>query len=220
MRSFFANAVNTTNRGVDIVIDYKKRWDKSHFNALLAGNIQGLTINKINIPTTFKHSASDSATFFSDREQYFLKASAPRAKFTLNLEYGIEKWALGTHLTYYGDVKELGFGEATPPASAPDQFFPYVTLDNGTGVVPEIFDFKPKVTTDLYVSYKVSKVISWTAGVDNLFNVHPGKAVVPGSISPTSGTSSFGDSESGGPYEAVQMGFNGTRIFTKLSFHF
>jgi iron complex outermembrane recepter protein len=217
---FFANAVNTTNKGIDIVIDYKKRWDKTHFNALLAGNIQGLTIDKINIPETFKHSKADSAAFFSDREQYFLKASAPRAKFTLNLEYGIQKFAFGTHLTYYGDVKELGFGEASAPANAPDQYFPYVTLDGSNTAVPEIFDFHPKITTDLYVSLKVGKALLWTAGVDNLFNVHPDVALVKGSVSPTSGTSSFGDSESGGPYEAVQMGFNGTRIFTKLTWNF
>jgi len=217
---FFANAVNTTNRGVDAVLDYKKRWYKSHFTALLAGNIQGLTINKINVPETFKHSASDSATFFSDREQYFLKASAPKAKFTLSMEYGFNKVSFGTHITYYGDVKELGFGEATAPANAPDPFFPYVSLDNGSGVVPEIFDFKPKVTTDLYVSLKVSKVLLWTTGVDNLFNVHPDKAIVAGSANPYNNTSSFGDSESGGPFEAVQMGFNGTRIFTKLTLNF
>jgi len=93
-------------------------------------------------------------------------------------------------------------------------------LDNGSGVVPEIFDFTPKITTDLYASLKISKVISWTLGVDNVFNVHPNEAIVPGSTNPTDGSSSFGDSESGGPYEAVQMGFNGRRIFTKLSFNF
>lgn len=217
---FFANAVNTTNKGVDIVLDYRKRWYKSHLYISLAGNIQELTINKINIPATFRHSASDSATFFSDREQYFLKASAPRAKFTLNPEYGINKFSVGTRLTYYGDIKELGFGETSAPAGAADPFFPYVTLDNSNTVVPEIFDFKPKITTDLYVSYKVTKVFLWTLGVDNIFNVHPDVALVKGSVSATSGTSSFGDSESGGPFEAVQMGFNGMRLFTKLTFNF
>jgi iron complex outermembrane recepter protein len=216
---FFANAVNTTNKGIDIVVDYKKRWGKNHFAALFAGNIQNLTINKINIPSTFKGSPSDSATFFSDREQYFLKASAPKAKFTLNLEYGFDKVSFGTRFTYYGDVKELGFGETSAPANAPDPYFPYVTLDATGEKIPEIFNFSPKVTTDLYASLKVNKVISWTVGVDNLFNVHPDTNVIKGSVNPN-GSSSFGDSESGGPFEAVQMGFNGTRIFTKLTFHF
>jgi iron complex outermembrane receptor protein len=216
---FFANAVNTTNKGIDIVLDYKKRWGKNHFSALFAGNIQNLTINKINIPSTFKGSPSDSATFFSDREQYFLKASAPKAKFTLNLEYGFDKVSFGTRFTYFGDVKELGFGETSAPANAPDPFFPYVTLDATGAKIPEIFDFSPKVTTDLYASLKINKVISWTVGVDNLFNVHPDTNVIKGSVIPN-GSSSFGDSESGGPFEAVQMGFNGTRLFTKLTFHF
>ncbi len=216
---FFANAVNTTNKGVDIVLDYKTRWGKNHFAVLLAGNIQNLTIDKINIPSTFKGSPSDSATFFSDREQYFLKASAPKAKFTLNLEYGFDKLSFGTRFTYFGDVKELGFGETGAPANAPDPFFPYVTLDATNTPIPEIFDFSPKVTTDLYASLKINKTMALTVGVDNLFNVHPDTNVIKGSVNPNSG-SSFGDSESGGPFEAVQMGFNGMRIFTKLVFHF
>ncbi len=216
---FFANAVNTTNRGIDFVIDYKKRWENSHFTALLAGNVQGLTIDKINIPTTFKGSPYDSATFFSDREQYFLKASAPKAKFTLNLEYGVSKVSFGTRFTYYGDVKELGFGETSAPANAPDPFFPYVTLDATGQAIPEIFDFSPKVTTDIYASLKFNKNVSCTVGIDNLFNVHPDTNVIKGSVNPNSG-SSFGDSESGGPFEAVQMGFNGMRIFAKIKWTF
>ena len=217
---FFANAVNTTNKGIDIVIDYKKSWGDNHFVATLAGNVQNLSIDKINVPSTFKGSASDSATFFSDREQYFLKASAPKAKFSLNLGYAYKKLSFGTRFTYFGDVKELGFGEANPPANAADPFFPYVQLDNSNTVVPEIFDFKPKVTTDIYATYKINKVVNWTVGIDNLFNVHPDEAVVPGSVNPSNGVSSFGDSESGGPFEAVQMGFNGMRIFTKIAITF
>jgi iron complex outermembrane recepter protein len=214
--AFFTNAVNTTNRGVDIVLDYKTRWEKQHFTATLAGNLQDVTIDKINIPATFRGTASDSANFFGDREQYFLKYSAPKAKFNFSLEYGIDKFSIGTRFTYFGDVKELGFGEVSAPANAPDQFFPYVELDNGSGAVPEIFDFSPKVTTDVYASIKFGKRLSWDIGVDNLFNVHPDEALVKGSVSPTSGTSSFGDSNSGGPFESVQMGFNGMRIYTKL----
>jgi len=212
---FFTNAVNTTNRGVDIVLDYRKHWDKQHFNATLAGNIQDVIINKINIPSTFKGSAADSATFFSDREQYFMKYNAPKAKFTLGLEYGVNLFSFGTRFTYYGDEKELG--TAGGGAVASDPFFPSVALDaNPNQLVPEIFDFAPKVTTDIYVSYKLKKTLLWSIGIDNLFNVHPNSAFVKGSVSPT-GNSSYDDSNSGGPYEPVQMGFDGTRIFTKLT---
>jgi iron complex outermembrane receptor protein len=218
---FFTNAVNTTNRGVDIVLAYKKHWDNQHFNATLAGNIQDVIIDKINIPSTFKKTASDSATFFSDREQYFMKYNAPKAKFNLGLEYGVNKFSIGTRFTYFGDVKELG--QAGGGAVASDPYFPSVSLDaNPAILVPEIFDFSPKVTTDIYVTLKASKTLSWTLGIDNLFNVHPDAAFVKGSIQPTTGGngSSYDDSNSGGPYEPVQMGFDGTRIYAKLKWTF
>jgi iron complex outermembrane receptor protein len=217
---FFANAVNTTNRGLDLVADYSKRWNKQHFRALLAGNIQTIDINQINVPATFRGSPSDSANFFSDREQYFLRASAPHSKFALALEYGVKDFSFGTHLTYFGNLKTTGFGETAPPPHAPDPFFPYVTLDKTGEAVPEIFNFRAKVTTDIYFAYKVSKTATWTIGVDNLFNVHPDKAIVPGSVSLATGSSSWGDSESGGPFDAVQMGFNGMRLFSRLSLNF
>jgi len=53
------------------------------------------------------------------------------------------------------------------------------------------------------------------AGVDNIFNVHPDQAVTAGARQ-----NSWGDSESGGPFDAVQMGFDGLRMFTKLTFSF
>lgn len=214
---FFANAVNTTNRGIDVVVDYNAHWGKNRFRALFSGNIQGIKINKINIPPTFSGSPSDSALFFSDREQYFLKASAPREKLSLGLEYGVRQFAVGTHLTYFGSLSTLGFGETSAPTGASDPYFPYVTLDKTGETVPEIFHFKGKMTTDLYASYNFTKFATVTLGVDNIFNVHPDKAVVPGSVSLETGTSSWGDSESGGPFDAVQMGFNGMRLFAKLS---
>jgi iron complex outermembrane recepter protein len=217
---FFANAVNTRNNGVDVVLDYNSHWLTNHFRAVLAGNIQGIRINKINVPSTFDGSPADSATFFSDREQYFLKASAPRSKFSLNLEYGQRQWAVGTHLTYFGSLSTLGFGETAPPANAADPYFPYVTLDATGQTVPEIFRFSGKVTTDLYAAYNLTKNAALTIGVDNLFNVHPDKSVVPGSVSLATGTSSWGDSESGGPFDAVQMGFDGMRLFAKVIFNF
>jgi len=215
---FFTNAVNTTNRGVDIVVNYRKHWENQHFTATLAGNIQDVIIDKINIPSRFRQSASDSANFFSDREQYFMKYNAPKAKFNLGLEYGIDKIAFGTRFTYYGDVKELGFGGGGAVPS--DPYFPSVALDaNPNQLVPEIFNFSPKITTDLYVTYKLGKNLLWAIGVDNLFNVHPDPAYVKGSVSPT-GSSSYDDDNSGGPYEPVQMGFDGTRIYTKLKWTF
>jgi iron complex outermembrane receptor protein len=226
--NFFVNAVNTTNKGIDVVLDYTKHFAHSMaFKASLAGNIQAISINKINIPSALDSNYTYQQAFFSTREQAFLKASAPRAKFSLSLEYSFKKFAVGTHLTYFGKLTTQGFGSASDPNAAAgtaggtgisdsgNGWDPYVAKDDGSGVVPEDFVFHGKVTTDVYVSYKVSKQLTWTAGVDNLFNVHPNLAVTKGAVQ-----GSWGDSESGGPFDAVQMGFDGMRGFTKLIFNF
>jgi iron complex outermembrane recepter protein len=224
---FFANAVNTTNKGIDLVVEYNKRWGNKGVKLLFAGNIQNITIDKINVPAPLRDNYLDSQTFFSTREQAFLIASAPQSKFSLNFEYDINEFAIGTHLTYYGKLSLQGYGYATQAGAQPYQpggqyisdagkgYDPYVDLDNGTGTVPENFYYGGKMTTDLYFSYKINKNISWVIGVDNLFNVHP-------DISATNGAKneSWGDSESGGPFDAVQMGYNGMRLFTNVVLHF
>ena len=78
-------------------------------------------------------------------------------------------------------------------------------------IVPEHFNFDGKVVTDLYGSYKFSKQVTLFVGADNLFNVHPDIGVNP------LAKGWAGDNESGGPWDSVQMGFNGMRLFAKLS---
>lgn len=116
-----------------------------------------------------------------------------------------------------------GFGYASLPHAAAggpggagisDQgngWDPCVLADDGKTVIPEYFIFNGKVTTDVYLGYKITKNITWNLGADNLFNVHPDQSVTPGAR-----LNSWGDSESGGPFDAVQMGFNGIRLFTKF----
>ncbi|MEP6595257.1 MAG: TonB-dependent receptor, partial [Ginsengibacter sp.] len=212
---FFANAVSTTNTGLDVVIDYNKKWGNNSFKALLAGNIQHMTIDEINVPRLLSSTKLNQKTFFSDREEAFLKASAPKSKFSLSLEYGLKKFGFGTHLTYFGKIVLMGFGDAT--ADNPNQtgINPQVPTDaDGSIYVPEIFNFNGKLTTDIFASYKFTKSVSLFVGADNLFNVHPDLGVNP------QAKGWFGDNESGGPWDSVQMGFNGLRLFSKLVLNF
>jgi iron complex outermembrane receptor protein len=225
--NFFVNAVNTTNTGIDVVVDYTKKFGNKRFSALLAGNIQHVSIDKVNVPAPLNDTYAHQQSFFSTREATFLKSSAPLGKFSFALEYSVNKFAIGSHLTYFGKVVEQGFGYASvpgAPAGGPGGagisdngtgWDPYVTTDDGKSVVKEDFIFHGKITTDVYVSYKLSKTCTWSSGIDNIFNVHPDLAITPGAAQ-----SSWGDSESGGAFDAVQMGSNGLRMFTKLAFHF
>ncbi len=211
---FFANAVNTTNYGLDVVLDYSTKIGKGNLKGLLAGNIQHINIDDIKIPDGLNTNTLNRKTFFSDREEAFVKASAPKAKLALSLDYTVNKLGFGTHFTYYGKVLLKGFGDATPDNPNYAGINPMVPSDANGTYVPENFNYNGKLVTDVFVSFKLCKAASIFFGADNLLNVHPDLGVVQAA------RGWAGDNESGGPWDSVQMGFNGRRLFTKLAFSF
>ena len=227
---FFDNAVSTTNYGVDIVADYTKKWSNHTFKVLLAGNVQSMNIDAVHYPTLLGDTYFHRKVFFSDREEAFLKASAPKAKFSLALDYTVGKFGFGSHLTYFGNLKLLGFGWTGLASAAGTNgpgdpnisgaflgIDPYVDIDGYSDqvhVLPEVFNQTAKITTDIYASYKLCKAATLFMGADNLFNVHPDLSAVPKARYEAL------DNESGGPWDSVQMGFNGLRVFTKLVLNF
>jgi iron complex outermembrane receptor protein len=207
---FFANAVNTTNKGIDAVVEYNVPFaKKQYFKALFAGNFQDMTIDEVNVPAKLSGTEELRATFLNEREKTFILASAPKTKFALNLEYGMDKFAIGTRLTYFGKVTLLGYGDFSSP------FFPVVPTDDDPNVtVKDEYIYNGKLVTDLYASYRLCKNASLFVGVDNLFNVHPDLSFAPGAKGWAY------NNEPAGPFDAVQMGGNGLRLFAKVAINF
>ncbi|ULQ56227.1 TonB-dependent receptor [Flavihumibacter rivuli] len=214
LAQFFANAVNTTNKGIDLVLEYNKSFGSKNFRALFTGNFQDMTIDDINVPEKLDATDDLRATFFTEREQAFLLASAPKSKFGLNLEYNWKKFGIGTRLTYFGKVRLLGYGDGTeddftPPFSRGD-LYAYVPADDDGRPVKDEYNYGGKLVTDLYASWHLTKAVSLYFGADNLFNVHPDLSVVK-----EARWWAF-NNETGGPWDAVQMGGNGLRLFARV----
>jgi iron complex outermembrane receptor protein len=213
---FFANAVNTTNTGIDVVIDYQKKISNTErFKILLVGNFQNIAIDEVHVPAALNTNVYNANTFFNDREKFFLKASAPKSKFSGSFDYTKNKISIGARFTYFGDLTLTGFGyngdginPLVPTDADDDEEFPT------SGFLPEHFNYKGKITTDIYMNAQLSKKVSFIVGADNIFNVHPDFAVNP------QAKWWAGDNETGGPWDGVQMGYNGLRLFSKLSFRF
>ena len=208
LAQFFANAVDTKNLGLDVVIDYTKRWNKNSFKALFTGNFQKMEITSINIPAELSGSEFLRNSFLSDREQAFILASAPKTKYAFNLEYGTAKLTFGVRATHFGEVTLLGYGEDGLGID------PMVPLDNGSGTVPDKYIYSGKTPVDIYIGYKITPALSVFVGSDNVLNVHPDLGAVPGAKGWAY------NNETGGPWDAVQMGGNGRRLFARLSFNF
>jgi iron complex outermembrane receptor protein len=204
---FFANAVNTTNRGLDVVIDYTKNVGDNRYRLLFTGNFQSMDINKINYPPILGTTPALRQTFLSDREQKFILASAPPQKFALNPEYGHKSLTVGVRVTYFGKIDLLGYGDGTT-------LNPTVPLDNGAGQVSDQYIYSGKAVSDLYLTYRINKATRLSIGSDNIFNVHPDLGYVAGAKG-----YAF-NNEPAGPFDAVQMGQNGRRLFVRLGFNF
>lgn len=72
-------------------------------------------------------------------------------------------------------------------------------------------DYSPRITTDLSFGFKLADNIHWVVGTRNVFNRYPtthGEGV------------NEGNTESGGIFDPVQMGFAGRQVFTSLNFRF
>ncbi len=224
---FFANAVNTTNKGIDLVVDYNVKWGNQGMKAIFSGNIQSISIDKINIPPGLNTSYLNQQRFYSSQEQAFMIASAPKNKASFLLEYSVGRVGIGGRLTWFGKLTTFGSGSASLPGATPggpgsagisDQgqgWDPYVQTDDGKSVIREAYDYSGKATTDAYVTVKLSRTTTLFAGVDNIFNVHPDFAITKGAR-----YNSWNDSQTGGAWDSVQMGFDGMRMFTKLAFNF
>lgn len=76
---------------------------------------------------------------------------------------------------------------------------------NSANVLPNIYG--AKMTTDLSVGYSLSDKIKFVLNGSNIFNVYPDKQ-------------NPGDTETGGMYEAVQMGYGGSFYSARLKFKF
>jgi iron complex outermembrane receptor protein len=68
--------------------------------------------------------------------------------------------------------------------------------------------YYPRIVTDLTVGYQLTKSLKLSVGSNNLFNVYPTKQ------------DEQGNTEAGGYWDAVQMGFSGAYYYARLGFTF
>ncbi|URC10922.1 TonB-dependent receptor [Flavobacterium sp. B183] len=68
--------------------------------------------------------------------------------------------------------------------------------------------YNPRLITDLTVGYQLTKKLKLSIGSNNLFNVYPTKQ------------DETGNTEAGGYWDAVQMGFSGAYYYARLGFNF
>ncbi|WP_276875194.1 TonB-dependent receptor plug domain-containing protein [Chryseobacterium joostei] len=143
---FFANAIDTETKGVDVVVSYDWKLGGGNLNVNLAGNYTETKITDFHFPENIN----------TPRDQYFgpdqiniIETLSPKTKASLGLNYGIGKFNFLVRNTYFGKVIRDGF--------------PF----------GEVQEFSPKVVTDVSVGYDITKNINFTIGANNVLDVFP-----------------------------------------------
>lgn len=149
---FFTNSVDTRTHGLDLIATYSHKLWKGKLSATFAGNFNKLEINKVKTTDALK---GKEDIYFSPREQYFLMASAPEHKLSLQLEYKINSFTTNLRFTNFAAIDLIDYSNSLEHNSA-------------------------KTTTDLSFSYQFSSKVNATLGAANLFDVYPDHHSDPG----------------------------------------
>ncbi|MEY8761616.1 TonB-dependent receptor plug domain-containing protein [Chryseobacterium tongliaoense] len=192
---FFANAIDTETKGVDVVISHNAR-----FSGIKLDNNFAVNLNQTNKvggihSSGLLQSANLESTYFSEKSRVYLEEAVPRVKASLSHNLTWEKATFYLRNTYFGKVTGADIIDA-----------------NGDGVIEfnEHQQITDKIITDVSVAYQFTKNVGLTLGVNNLFDIYPTK-----NLTASTNNDQFIYSRS-----TSQFGQNGRYVFTRLNFNF
>ena len=151
--AFFANAIDTKTKGVDIVLTHKLSMGaEGGLRTSLAATLSQTLLDG-DIKTSDALIGKES-TYFDETSRIFLERAVPRTKVNLTFDYSVnKKFSLMLRNVYFGAVSEA------------------------TNSVDNQQEFAAKVITDLSFNYKVSDNLSFVVGSSNLLDTYPDAAI-------------------------------------------
>ncbi|WP_084273350.1 TonB-dependent receptor [Maribacter antarcticus] len=151
--SFFANAIDTESKGVDLVITHKTDLgDNWRLKSDLAGTFSNTRqVGGINASEVLEN-AGLVDTYFPEDSRVYLEEAVPRTKVNLSNSLTSNKLIVFLRNVYFGEVTEA------------------------TTTVANQQVFGTKLVTDLSIGYKATDDLTFTIGANNLFDIYPDRA--------------------------------------------
>ncbi|WP_026808915.1 TonB-dependent receptor [Arenibacter latericius] len=151
--SFFANAIDTESKGLDVVVthdaDLGANWKlKSDLAGTFSKTKQVGEINASKILSD----AGLVGTYFPEDSRVYLEEAVPRTKINLSNSLTSDKFVVFLRNVYFGEVTEA------------------------TTTVANQQVFGSKLVTDLSLGYKATESLTITLGANNLFDIYPDRA--------------------------------------------
>lgn len=163
--AFFANAIDTNTKGLDLVIAHSSRLGRSNTirNELVASFTQTYwnQDNGINASDILRESGLVD-TYFDQSARIFLEQALPRTQLSLSHHLNFEKFDVFIRNNYFGSTTEATNANI---------------FDNELNLIDVPVDpyYEPRIITDFSLSYELKQFVHVTLGANNIFDVFPEK---------------------------------------------
>ena len=193
---FFLNAVNTTTKGIDLVLNFEDtRIGNGNLKGSIAANFNRTSVDEIKLPN-FIEVNNLRNNILSREDISRIESWRPRQKVITTSTYTIRNFSTTLSLFYYGAVTHRHATEAAYDAT-----------------------YKGKMLTDLNFSYLATDKIKIVLGANNIFNIYPDSfSEAYNGVAPDQNLDFVGRFKY--PWQTTQFGIDGTRFFSRLSVTF
>ncbi|RMF69394.1 MAG: TonB-dependent receptor, partial [Calditrichaeota bacterium] len=189
---FFANAVDTETKGLDIVASFFTHVGRGRLDLTASANFTDTNVENINVPRRLAEQVlpgesldAVKSTLFNREERNRLEDALPRQKGNFTARYSIDRWSFMGRAEVFGNVKY----KPTNPAN------------------DETFD--AKVLFDVDAGFEFIPGAQIHVGANNLFDTFPDRQTKPANLS--NGNFPFSR-------RVTQFGMNGGFYYAKLEF--
>jgi iron complex outermembrane receptor protein len=228
---FFANAVNTRTRGIDIVATERIQFGKGRLTLSAALNFNNNKVTAINSTSLIdapknNDPANNPSTWYRtalfDRQQVALiEDYLPNSKWNLSAAYSIGKFDLTFRAVRFGETKFKNV--LNPGALKSDGTLWNTIFERKDGEFPIDQTFQAVWISDIVVGCRITKALYASIGANNVFDVYPDQIFIDarnakGSLDYVAGR----DASNRGRllFQPNQGGYNGRFVFGKLSVGF
>ena len=150
--SFFANAIDTESKGLDIVLTHKASiGTNSQLKSDLSGTLS--ETRKVGPVKSSPKLATLESTYFPEDSRIYLEEAVPRTKINLSNSLTSGKFNVFLRNVWFGEVSEATANEANQQI------------------------YGSKLVTDLSFGYKASESLTLTIGANNLLDVYPDRTI-------------------------------------------
>lgn len=221
---FFTNAVDTRTRGLDANMRYVLRLQEGSRVTFTGGfNLNHTEVTKTQPTPPQLAAVGVTIPLFDQTEKIRLVRGQPRDAVQLSVAYDVKQWSFLVHSSRYGTYDFVHFASATPAqiAALSPGFNLYTLPTDPVSANSQIAQrFGARWSTDLDVTYRVSKQLSVSIGANNIFDEMPERTVASRVVNGVA----FNGNDNGGitPYlnNPSPLGVNGIFYYTKVSWKF